>query len=190
MKVRKLLAPLGAVVCMLAGCGSEIEVGSADEGTEIVQGAASTARGDFGPTSPADGCDWGYIKGVTAGQNAAGQRYLQYKPPVGGDQLAVLRCPMAPMYSWLPWDTAMLTRLTYEYVGIDKGALVCRIMVKQNGAIAGMSTPVRSIYGSTASVWTYWIMTSQPSAYNYNIHCYLPAGIKFWSYSYAYFDQI
>jgi hypothetical protein len=189
MNTRKIW--FGVVACLLAGCGGgEVETGggAADDSTEVIRGAVSSARADFGPSVPADRCNWTLTPGVSAGYNAAGQRYLQYKPPVGGQNVAIMQCPLPGMLPGTPWDTAMLTRMTYEYVGLDKGPLVGRIMLKQNGVTKAMSTPVASVYGATAVTYTYWVGSTTPSVYTYEADFYLPAGIRFYTYSYSYFD--
>jgi hypothetical protein len=186
MRLRTLWVPVGALACLLAGCGAEDEVGgTTGDSVEAVQGAASTARFDSGTISAASRCSTTSATART-GLDGSGRSYW-----LNSKDVAVLTCPMPSMLPGTPWDTAMLTRFSYSYtLTTSTSVLVCRIGALYNGVTQLMTPPMLSVPGATATTGDGWVKLNQPTLYTFKLFCYLPPGIKFYDYNYSYLDWI
>jgi hypothetical protein len=113
---------------------------------------------------------------------------------------AIVNCPLPTMIVGTPWDTAVLTRISYSHPPAATQALQCSIQAVQGGVVIIQSPWMFSTLNSPSHVdpatgWHYtigngWMRAGNPNAPTYRLRCVIPANIKFVNYTFVYEDRI
>jgi hypothetical protein len=189
MRVRILVTAL-----CLGACGGEGFGDEAGEEESSVASALGTAPRTVAVLA-AQQCSLiagDFLHGRSIWPGTVGLNYIYATTPY-----AVLSCRLDQMVN--PWDTAMLTRLTYNHPNGQTEPLFCRIDAMNGSSVVGSTAWMSSAPNSSSTMeWEHWyardfngwVRTPNPTQNSYRLFCRLPKGVQFFRYIYDYVDAI